>query len=177
LLLVVEHTPAMRARLQDKLTARGFSVAIAMDAGMALAAAESGEFAYAILEVQFRDRKEFHLIRKLRDRDPKMQIIVITDHDSFATVVLTLRAGADDYFAMPFNESDLAAALLGRKPALPPIPDTPLGIQRICWEHVQRILAQCDRHVTEAARRLRMHRRSLQRILSKRAPRPRGPVR
>jgi two-component system response regulator RegA len=175
LLLVVEHTPAMRARLQDKLTARGFSVVMAMDAGMALAAAEGAEFAYVVLEVQFRGRKALDPIRKLRERDPGMRIIVITDHDSFAMVVLALRAGADDYLAMPINESDLADALLGRKPALPPIPDTPLAPRRIYWEHVQRILAQCDHHVTEAAQRLRMHRRSLQRILSKRAPYPRLP--
>jgi two-component system response regulator RegA len=173
LLLVVEYTPAMRARLQDKLTARGFSIAIAMDAAMALATAEGQEFAYAVLEVQFRGRKALDLIRKLRECHPGMRIVVITDHDSFATVVMALRAGADDYLPLPVNESDLADALLGRRPALPPIPDTPLAPRRICWEHMQRILEQCDHHVTEAARRLQMHRRSLQRILSKRAPYPR----
>jgi two-component system response regulator RegA len=174
LLLLIEHTPAMRARLQHALIASGFDVAVAMDTAAALAAAESKELPYAVVEVQFRSRGRLDLVRTLRKRHPQMRIVVITDHDSFATVILALRAGADDYLPMPVSESDLVDALLGRKPALPPIPETPLGAQRICWEHTQRILAQCGHNVSEAARRLRMHRRSLQRLLSKRAPYPRG---
>jgi two-component system response regulator RegA len=145
-----------------------------VDTGSALAAAYSVEFAYAVVEVQFRDRKGLDLVRKLRLCQAEIQIVVITDHDSFATVILALRAGADDYLPMPVSEHELTDALLGRRPALPPVPETPLAVQRIHWEHTQRILEQCGRNVSDAARRLRMHRRSLQRMLNKRAPYSRG---
>lgn len=172
-LLLVENAPVPRARLQRGLAARGFAVTV-VDTGSALAAAYSAEFAYAVVEVQFRDRKGLDLVRKLRLRQAEIQIVVITDHDSFATVILALRAGADDYLPMPVSEHELTDALLGRRPALPPVPETPLAVQRIRWEHTQRLLEQCGRNVSDAARRLRMHRRSLQRMLNKRAPYSRG---
>ena len=84
-----------------------------VDTGSALAAAYSAEFAYAVVEVQFRDRKGLDLVRKLRLRQAEIQIVVITDHDSFATVILALRAGADDYLPMPVSEHELTDALLG----------------------------------------------------------------
>ena len=171
--MLVENAPVPRARLQRGLAARGFAVTV-VDTGSALAAAYSAEFAYAVVEVQFRDRKGLDLVRKLRLCQAEIRIVVITDHDSFATVILALRAGADDYLPMPVSEHELTDALLGRRPALPPVPETPLAVQRIRWEHTQRILEQCGRNVSDAARRLRMHRRSLQRMLNKRAPYSRG---
>jgi two-component system response regulator RegA len=99
-----------------------------------------------------------------------MRIVVVTDVDSFATAIRVVRAGADDYLPTPIDELYLIAALMGRTPALPPVPETPLGLNRTCWEHVMRIYEQCDRNMTRAAARLGMHRRSLQRFLSKRAP-------
>ena len=106
-----------------------------------------------------------------------MRIVVATDHDSFATVVLALRAGADDYLAKPVTEAELTDALLGRAPTLAAGPRDTARAPARGWEHIQRILAQCDRNVTETARRLGMERRSLQRILSKRAPYRRGSLR
>jgi two-component system response regulator RegA len=103
-----------------------------------------------------------------------MRIVVVTAHDSCASVILVLRAGADDYLPKPVGEGELVDALLGRSPVLPPVPETPLRIERVRWEHTQWVLGQCGHNVSEAARRLRMHRRSLQRILGKRAPRLRG---
>lgn len=140
----------------------------------ALTAAEEAAFAYAVLELRLGGGHGLELIRQLRARQAAMRIVVVTDHASFATVVLALRAGADDYLAKPMAEAELTDALLGRAPAPPPVPETPLGLQRVCREHVQRTLAQCDRDVSETARRLGMGRRSLQRILSKRAPYRRG---
>jgi two-component system response regulator RegA len=172
-LLLVENTSAPRARLQRALAASGFAVT-GVSTRAALAAAYNAEFAYAVVEAQFRDRKELDLVRKLRRNQAGMRIVVITDHDSFATVILALRAGADDYLPMPVSEQELTDALLGRRPALPPVLETPLAVQRIRWEHTQRILEQCGRNVSDAARRLRMHRRSLQRMLNKRAPYSRG---
>jgi two-component system response regulator RegA len=84
-----------------------------------------------------------------------------------------LGAGADDYKPQPVDEDELVDALLDRATTLPPIPETPLGLCRTCWEHIMRIYEQCDRNVSRTAQRLGMHRRSLQRVLSKRAPLPR----
>jgi two-component system response regulator RegA len=95
---------------------------------------------------------------------------VVTDADSFATVVLALRASADEFVPKPLDEHELIDALFDRASPLPPVPQTPLGLHRICWEHVMRVYEQCDRNTTRAAARLGMHRRSLQRFLAKRAP-------
>jgi two-component system, response regulator RegA len=172
-LLLVENASVTCVRLQRALAASGFALT-RVSLRAALAAAYNAEFAYAVVEAQFRGRKELDLVRKLRRNHAGMRIVVITDYDSFATVILALRAGADDYLAMPVSESELIDALLGRRSALPPIPETPLGVQRIRWEYTQRILEQCGRNVAETARRLRMYRRSLHRMLDKRAPYSRG---
>jgi two-component system, response regulator RegA len=173
-LLLVEKSLADRACLQRGLMARSFAIVDVESAPAALTAAEEAEFAYAVLELRLGGGSGLELIRQLRERHASMRIVVVTDHDSFATVVLALRAGADDYLAKPVAEAELTDALLGRAPTLPPVPETPLGHRRVCWEHIQRILAQSDRNVTETARRLGTGRRSLQRILSKRAPYRRG---
>jgi hypothetical protein len=99
---------------------------------------------------------------------------VVSDADSFATVILALRAGADGFVAKPVDEGELIDALLDQAPPLPPVPQTPLGLHRICWEHIMRVYEQCDRNMTRTAKRLGMDRRSLQRFLSKRAPPPRA---
>jgi two-component system response regulator RegA len=114
------------------------------------------------------------LIKELRQFNTAMRIVVVTDVDSFASVIVALRAGADDYIPQPVAKDELIDALLDRAPPLPPVPQTPLGLHRTCWEHVMRIYEQCDRNMTRAAARLGMHRRSLQRFLSKRAPPPRA---
>ena len=133
-------------------------------------------FAYAVVNLRLGDGHGLELVRQLRRGQATMRIVIATDADSFASVVAALRAGADDYVAQPATHAELLDALRGRSPLLPPVPDTPLGLSRICWEHVMRIYEQCDRNVTLTARRLRMHRRSLQRLLSKRSPLLRGAV-
>lgn len=101
-----------------------------------------------------------------------MRIVVVTDADSFASVVSALDAGADDYLPQPVGEDELVDALLDRAPISPPVPDTPLGLGRTCWEHIMRVYEQYNRNVSHTAQRLGMHRRSLQRLLRKRAPSP-----
>jgi two-component system response regulator RegA len=173
-LLLIESSPATRGQLQRVLTANGFAVTCLAGMSAALHPGTRAEFHCAVIELRFGRGNDLDLVRQLRRRYPSMRIVVVTDHDSFATVILALRAGADDYLPKPVDETDLMDALLGRGQAMPQVPVTPLGIQRVRWEHIQRVLEQCGRNMSEAARRLRMHRRTLQRILSKRAPRPRG---
>ena len=104
-----------------------------------------------------------------------MRIVVVTDADSFASVIMALGAGADDYIPQPVGEDELVDALAGpQRPCCRRCPRRPLGLSRTCWEHVMRIYEQCDRNVSHTAQRLGMHRRSLQRMLGKRAPLPRA---
>jgi two-component system response regulator RegA len=173
-LLLVECSRSRRASLQHALTARGFRVTDA--AGLAWAESTMAEvaFAYAIIGLRLRDSDGLAFVRRLRERCPAMRIVVVTDADSFASVVSALGAGADDYLPQPVGEDELVDALLDRAPILPPVPDTPLGLSRTCWEHIMRVYEQCNRNVSHTAQRLGMHRRSLQRLLSKRAPSPRA---
>jgi two-component system response regulator RegA len=173
-LLLVESSPSARAFLRRVLASAGFTVLGVPDGRQADAAMADATFGHAVVSLRLRDGDGLALVAKLRRLDPEIRIVVVTDVDSFASVILALRAGADDYLPTPINEAQLIAALLGRTPALPPVPEMPLGLNRTCWEHVMRIFEQCDRNVTHAARRLGMHRRSLQRFLSKRAPPPRA---
>ena len=171
-LLLVEASPGGRACLGRVLAAGGFTITSVPGVREAEAAAAGTAFAYAVVNTRLGDGHGLSLVRRLRERHTaaSLLIVVVTDVDSFASVILALRAGADDYIATPVGKDELIDALLDRRPTPPPIPETPLGLERTCWEHVMRIYEQCDRNVSETARRLRMHRRSLQRVLGKRAP-------
>ena len=169
-LLLVDASLGQRAVLQRILTAHGFAVTAFTSLRQAAAALAEHPFEHAVLDLRLPDRDGLCLVRSLRETRPLARIVVVTDADSFATVVLALRAGADGFVPKPVAEGDLIDALLDRDPPLPPVPQTPLGLHRTCWEHVMRVYEQCDRNMTKAAQRLGMHRRSLQRFLSKRAP-------
>jgi two-component system response regulator RegA len=137
----------------------------------ALAAAAETRFTYATVELRLGRDSGLKLITKLRELHAPMRIVVVTGFGSFASVILALKAGAVDYLPKPVNEGELVHALLdGCLTMLPVVPETPLGLERRYWEHIQRVWEQCDRNVSAAARLLGMHRRTLQRILAKRAP-------
>ena len=172
-LLSVDDEVSTCARLQRLLTAKGFAVTCVRSMRAALDAAIQTQFAYAIVELRLGRDSGLELIKELHKLHPAIRVVVVTGSDSFASVILALRAGAVDYLPKPVKERELINALLGRTPMLPPVPDTPLGAERMYWEHIQRIFEQCDRNVTKAAQQMGMHRRTLQRILGKRAPSPR----
>ncbi len=174
-LLLVEPSPAARASMQTRLVARGFAVTAVPTIRHGEATVCTDRFTHAVVNLPLGDGRWLELVQLLRQSQPAMRIVVISDVDSFATVILALRAGADDYIAKPVHDRELIDALLNRGPALPPVPETPLGLSRTCWEHVMRIYEQCDRNVTHTAQRLGMHRRSPQRVLGKRAPPARAP--
>jgi two-component system response regulator RegA len=169
-LLLVEASIGSRAVLQRMLTAQGFRVTGVANAQQAYAAVEQQEFGCAAVGLSLRDRNALDLIRQLRECQAALRIVVVTDVDSFASVIVALRAGADDYIAKLADAAELTDALLGQSPEFPPVPSMPLGLSRVCWEHIMRIHEQCGRNVSLTAQRLGMHRRSLQRILGKRAP-------
>jgi two-component system, response regulator RegA len=173
-LLLVEGSRGRRAALQHVLTQRGFRVTCAADMACAASAMADIDFGYAVIGLPLRDDGGLALVRRLRERCPALRIVVVTDADSFASVIRAMGAGADDFVPQAAGEARLVEVVLDRAPVLPPVPETPLGVGRICWEHVVRIYEQCDRNLTCTAKLLRMHRRSLQRLLDKRAPLPRA---
>ena len=111
------------------------------------------------------------LVRILRDLREDMRIVIVTGYGNIATAVAAIKAGAVDYLAKPVDADDVANALLRSSESLPPPRENPMSADRVRWEHIRRVFGQCAGNLSETARRLGMHRRTLQRILSKRAPR------
>jgi two-component system response regulator RegA len=107
----------------------------------------------------------------LREKRADARIVVLTGYGAIATAVAAVKMGATDYLSKPADATDVTNALLARGESLPPPPENPMSADRVRWEHIQRVYEQCDRNVSETARRLNMHRRTLQRILAKRGPR------
>ncbi len=173
-LLLVDDEAYSRTRLERPLASTGFTVTSVASALEALQAAADCRFGYAVVELRIGRDSGLGLIAQLRAMDSTMRIVVVTSFDSFASVILALRAGAVDYFSKPVLADELVDALIGRGSSLPPVPDTPVALVRISWEHIQRVFEQCDRNVSSAARLLGMHRRTLQRMLAKRSPPARG---
>lgn len=134
------------------LTGQGFEAIGVAGVREAQAAVASQEFAYAVVNLRLGRGDELKLIKELRQLNAAMRIVVVTDVDSFASVVVALRAGADDYIPQPVGKVELIDALLDRAPVLPPIPEIPLGLSRTVWEYMMRIYEQCGRNVSHTNR-------------------------
>ena len=111
------------------------------------------------------------VVEALREKRENSRVVVLTGYGAIATAVAAVKIGATDYLSKPADAADIMNALLSPEDALPPPPENPMSADRVRWEHIQRVYELCDRNVSETARRLNMHRRTLQRILAKRSPR------
>lgn len=169
LLLVDDDEPFLR-RLARAMEKRGFEVETAesVAAGKAIATARAP--AYAVVDLRLEDGNGLDVVEILRDKRPDARIIVLTGYGAIATAVAAVKMGASDYLSKPADANDITAALLATADELPPPPENPMSADRVRWEHIQRVCELCDRNVSETARRLNMHRRTLQRILAKRSP-------
>jgi two-component system, response regulator RegA len=174
-LLLVDDEARSHSRMQRSLASAAFAVTGVGSAREALEAAADSRFSHGVVELRLGRSSGLQLIAELRALQTAIRIVVVTGFDSFASVILALRAGAVDYLAKPVDGGELIDALLGRASTSPPVPATLLGLDRISWERTQRVFEQCDRNVTRTAHRLGMHRRTLQRMLIKRSPPSRGP--
>ena len=171
-LLVVDDDSAFRNRLGRAMQQRGFEVVTADRVGTAVELAKRLAPAYAVLDMRLTDGNGLEVVSVLRETRPDCRIVMLTGYGNIATAVAAVKAGAVDYLSKPADAEQVEAALLARQDqALPPPPENPMSADRVRWEHIQRVFEQCDRNVSETARRLRMHRRTLQRILNKHAPR------
>ncbi|WP_386679331.1 ActR/PrrA/RegA family redox response regulator transcription factor [Loktanella sp. R86503] len=170
-LLLVDDDEAFVKRLAKAMEKRGFVVETAesVTAGKAIVTARPP--AYAVVDLRLEDGSGLDVVEQLRERRPDARIVVLTGYGAIATAVAAVKIGATDYLAKPADATDVTNALLARKDELPPPPDNPMSADRVRWEHIQRVYELCDRNVSETARRLSMHRRTLQRILAKRSPR------
>ena len=170
-LLLVDDDEAFVKRLARAMEKRGFSVETAESVAMGKAIATARPPAYAVVDLRLTDGNGLDVVEALRERRPDARIVVLTGYGAIATAVAAVKIGATDYLAKPADATDVTNALLAREGELPPPPENPMSADRVRWEHIQRVYEMCDRNVSETARRLNMHRRTLQRILAKRSPR------
>jgi two-component system response regulator RegA len=169
-LLIVEDDKSFLQRLARAMEGRGFAVTTAETVADGLTRLETASPAFAVVDMRLEDGNGLDVISALKRRRPDARAIILTGYGNIATAVNAVKLGAVDYLSKPVDADDVAAALLaldGRK-AEPP--ENPMSADRVRWEHIQRIYELCARNVSETARRLNMHRRTLQRILAKRAP-------
>ena len=170
-LLIVEDDFSFLQRLAKALEQRGFSVTTAESVSEGLLQVEKTAPAYAVVDMRLGDGNGLDVISALKCRRPDARGIILTGYGNIATAVNAVKLGAVDYLAKPVDADDVVAALLALDNAKIEPPENPMSADRVRWEHIQRIYELCGRNVSETARRLNMHRRTLQRILAKRAPR------
>ena len=170
-LLIVDDDEPFRNRLARAMEERDFSVTTVASVAEGQSIARRDRPDYAVLDLRLSDGSGLEVVEDLRNFAPAARIIVLTGYGNIATAVAAVKAGAVDYLPKPADADAVAAALLESKNALPPPPENPMSADRVKWEHIQRVFEQCGRNVSETARRLRMHRRTLQRIQNKHAPR------
>ena len=170
-LLVVDDDLPFRERLSRSMEKKGFEVDSADSFASAVEIIEKQNYDYAIVDMRLTDGSGLELIKKLQIKSPGTKSLLLTGYGNIATAVAAIKSGAIDYLPKPAEVDQIYDALTNSKEILPPPPENPMTADRIRWEHIQRVFVQCNRNVSETARRLRMHRRTLQRILNKHAPR------
>jgi len=170
-LLIVDDDAPLCQRLARAMERRGFVVATADSVAGGIAAATDQPPAFAVVDMRLGDGRGFDVVTALRQARPASRIVMLTGYGNIATAVAAVKAGAIDYLPKPADADAVERALLAQDDGAPEPPEDPMSADRVRWEHIQRIFELCDRNVSETARRLKMHRRTLQRILSKHAPR------
>lgn len=169
-LLVVDDDEPFRNRLARAMERRGFVVRTAQSIAEGIAAATAESPAYAVVDLRLGDGNGLQLVSTLQRISPDTRIVMLTGYGNIASAVAAVKAGAVDYLAKPVDADRLMAALLQWDEVPQPVSETPMTAERVRWEHIQRVYDECAHNVSETARRLKMHRRTLQRILNKHAP-------
>jgi two-component system response regulator RegA len=169
-LLIVDDDRAFLQRLARAMEARGFAVEAAASVEEGLASLKRRPPAFAVVDMRLDDGNGIDVIAALKDVRPESRAVVLTGYGNIATAVTAVKIGAVDYLAKPADADDVYNALVASPNDKAPPPENPMSADRVRWEHIQRVYELCNRNVSETARRLNMHRRTLQRILAKRAP-------
>ena len=169
-LLIVDDDLPFRERLTRSMEKKGFDVTSSPSFRESLNKFNQKEFDFAIVDMRLEDGSGLELVKEIQKISPKTKSLLLTGYGNIATAVAAIKSGAIDYLPKPAEVEQIYDALTNSKETLPPPPENPMTADRIRWEHIQRVFIQCNRNVSETARRLRMHRRTLQRILNKHAP-------
>jgi two-component system response regulator RegA len=169
--LIVEDDRSFLQRLAKALESRGFTVTTAESVADGLREVERAAPGFAVVDMRLGDGNGLDVISALKRHRPDARGIILTGYGNIATAVNAVKIGAVDYLAKPVDADDVVNALLAQENMKIEPPENPMSADRVRWEHIQRIYELCGRNVSETARRLNMHRRTLQRILAKRAPR------
>jgi len=170
-LLIVDDDRPFQQRLARAMEKRGFETETADSVSEALTSVRNAPPSFAVVDMRLEDGSGLDVVEAIREHRPEARVVILTGYGNIATAVTAVKLGAVDYLAKPADADAVLAALTsnGEQKAAPP--ENPMSADRVRWEHIQRVYELCDRNVSETARRLNMHRRTLQSILAKRAPR------
>lgn len=169
-LVIVDDDKPFLQRLARSMESRGFKVRSAPSVGEGIELIRTQPPAFAVVDMRLEDGSGLDVIAELSKLRPNARSIVLTGYGNIATAVTAVKLGAIDYLAKPADSDEITDALLAPPNSKAPPPENPMSADRVRWEHIQRVYELCNRNVSETARRLNMHRRTLQRILAKRAP-------
>ena len=169
-LLLLDDDAPLRIRLGRALESRGFETDLVGSVAEALAAVKTHAPAFAVLDMRLEDGNGLKVVEAITEVRPGARIVMLTGYGNIATAVAAVKAGAVDYLSKPADADDVVRALMALPGEAPTPPSNPMSADRVRWEHIQRVFELCNNNVSETARRLNMHRRTLQRILAKRAP-------
>ena len=169
-LIIIDDDHPFRERLAKSMKKKGFNVESFSDTKKSIQRINEKNFDYAIVDMRLEDGSGLELIKLIKNNNPKTKPLLLTGYGNIATAVAAIKFGAIDYLPKPAEIDQIYEALTSSKDILPLPPEYPMTANRVRWEHIHRVFVQCNRNVSETARRLRMHRRTLQRILNKHAP-------
>ncbi|NNC38172.1 MAG: ActR/PrrA/RegA family redox response regulator transcription factor [Acidimicrobiales bacterium] len=169
-LLILDDDKPFRIRLGRAMASRGFEPKLTQSLVEARIAVNLNPPAFAIIDRRLEDGNGMSIVEQLREKRPACSIVMITGYGNIASAVAAIKLGAVNYLAKPVDADDICNALLLAEAADEEIPENPMSASRVRWEHIQRVYELCDNNISETARRLKMHRRTLQRMLAKRAP-------
>tara|TARA_Y100000590_G_scaffold116279_1_gene132711 strand:- start:18 stop:590 length:573 start_codon:yes stop_codon:yes gene_type:complete len=169
-LLIVDDDNPLRDRLARAMTKKGFQVVQADSVKQGLNLAKNSPPAFAVVDLRLGDGSGLEIVKEIRKFKSNSKIVMLTGYGNIPTAVAAVKAGAIDYIPKPADADDVESALLASPESKAIPPENPMSADRVKWEHIHRVFELCNRNVSETARRLKMHRRTLQRILSKRSP-------
>jgi len=170
-LLILDDDDPLRGRLSRAMEKKGFTVKEAKSVEEGLKIVKNTTPNFAIIDLRLEDGNGLDVVQELSKSKKESRIVMLTGYGNLPTAVAAVKAGAIDYIAKPVDADDIEAALLAAPESKAKPPENPMSADRVKWEHIHRVFELCNRNVSETARRLKMHRRTLQRILSKRSPR------
>ena len=169
-LLIVDDDNPFRDRLSRAMEKKGFTVSQAQSVKEGINSTKNSPPAFAVVDLRLGDGSGLEVVKEIRRLKKDSKIVMLTGYGNIPTAVAAVKAGAIDYIPKPANADDVENALLASPETKATPPENPMSADRVKWEHIHRVFELCNRNVSETARRLKMHRRTLQRILSKRSP-------